>query len=409
MLFLGWQKILILGILLRLLVMPFYFHPDIKTYNFQASFLKLGVLNIYSYLEENKSLLPLKEEFVYFPLTYFFLGSYQFLAQPFLEENFSSWLVDASAQASQNTEIFRYLFVLKLPYLFLDLAVAFLLCSLFKEREQKKKAFKLWLFNPFSIFIIYAFGNIDIIVVFLTLFSLYFAQKGQLRYSALMLGLGAGFKAYPLLFLPLLVLAEKDSKKKLQILLTSLIPFLVVIGPFLKTVDFREATLTSGLMTRLTMLGINLGFGEVLMLGVVALSAFFFWGLSEVQIRKDQLWRYFFAVLLIIFPLMHFHIQWILWFLPFSVMTIVYQKRFTFLVITLLSLAFALPLIYDDKAMTVGLLSAVSPLYNLLPTPFIILQKIYDPFFLRSFLHSVFAGGSLILIWSLIKGEKYGE
>ena len=69
--------LLTLAIVLRLLVAGFIFHPDIKTYNFQASFLKNGVTNIYTYLIENKKTLPLKDDFVYFPLTYFTLGGYQ--------------------------------------------------------------------------------------------------------------------------------------------------------------------------------------------------------------------------------------------------------------------------------------------------------------------------------------------
>ncbi len=94
----GWQKILALAILLRLLIMPFFFHPDIKTYHFQASFLRQGVVNIYSYLTENKKSLPVKEEFVYFPLSYFLLGGYQTAISPLLGADFNSWLSDASQQ-----------------------------------------------------------------------------------------------------------------------------------------------------------------------------------------------------------------------------------------------------------------------------------------------------------------------
>jgi len=64
------RKLLVLAIFLRVLVAAFLFHPDIKTYNYQASFLKKGVFNIYTYLVENKKSLPLKDDFVYFPLTF---------------------------------------------------------------------------------------------------------------------------------------------------------------------------------------------------------------------------------------------------------------------------------------------------------------------------------------------------
>ena len=89
-------NLFLLAILIRLLLMPFYFHPDIKTYHFQSSHLQKGVFNIYSYLTENKQNLPIREEFVYFPLTYLFLGTYQIAASPLLGGDFNNWLSYAS-------------------------------------------------------------------------------------------------------------------------------------------------------------------------------------------------------------------------------------------------------------------------------------------------------------------------
>ena len=75
------KKLLVLAIVLRVLVAAFLFHPDIKTFNFQASFLKKGVTDIYSYLIENRKTLPLKEEFVYF-----LLNMNKYRTHPFLRK-----------------------------------------------------------------------------------------------------------------------------------------------------------------------------------------------------------------------------------------------------------------------------------------------------------------------------------
>src|SRR5690348_461962 len=106
------SRLLILAILLRVLLMPFFYHPDIKTYDFQASFLSHGVVNIYSYLVNNKQSLPLKEDFVYFPLTYFTLGGYQIIISPFFGSDFQKFLFDASSQALVKADSFRYLFLM---------------------------------------------------------------------------------------------------------------------------------------------------------------------------------------------------------------------------------------------------------------------------------------------------------
>jgi len=124
-------KLFLLAILLRVLIMPFYFHPDIKTYNYQSAFLKKGVFNIYNYLVDNKNSLPIREEFTYFPLTYISLGAYQILISPLLGPNFSTWISDASSQVVEKVGTFRYLFLLKLPYLIVDLSIPFLLIKFF--------------------------------------------------------------------------------------------------------------------------------------------------------------------------------------------------------------------------------------------------------------------------------------
>ena len=61
---------------------------------------------------------------------------------------------------------------------------------------------------------------------------------------------------------------------------------------------------------------------------------------------------------------------------------------------------------YQDQAMTFGLLRAISPLYNLLPMPFTIIQHFYDPYMVQSALQSILVGGSLVLIWNMFKNKE---
>lgn len=401
---LGLFKLLLLAILIRLLLMPFYFHPDIKTYHFQSSFLREGVLNIYSYLLDNKQRLPLKEEFVYFPLTYLFLGAYQIAASPILGNDFNSWLSDASVESVNKVGTFRYLFVLKFPYLIFDLMVAFLLIKFFDSELQKKRAFVLWLFNPFSLSLIYLFSNLDIIPVLLSLISLLFFKNQRFLLSGLILALAIGFKAYPILFLPFLILNIKDLKKAVLMTVVTLGTVVIIIGPFWSTA-FLNSAFVSGLTTRLAFPGIPIGFGEALMIGVVLLSVLFFSALNAKKSIEGS-WYYLLAVLLIIFSSIHFHIQWLLWIIPFLILFLVYQKEDGKLVWSWLFFASLIPLLYDDKYMTISLLSAVSTFYNLLPTPNLALQHFYDPFLTQGVIHSVIFGISLVLLFKISKATK---
>lgn len=397
------KSTLVLAVLVRLLIMPFYFHPDIKTYHFQAAPLKNGVWNIYSYLSDNKQNLTLKDDFVYFPAAYYFLGGYQILISPFLGKDFPNWLSDASQTASERVGVYRYLFLLKLPFLILDILIAFLILNFFNDIKQKKLAFTIWLFNPFTIILIYIFSNIDIIPVLFSVVSLLFAVKGKIIPAAFLLGLGAGFKAYPLLFLPFLLLQKNGIKEKFITSFAGLVPFAFIISPFWQSQSFKDAALVSGLTTRIVFGGLSIGFQETLIVSIISISALFFFGLFNFRKDNKDIWKYYLAILLLLFSFIHFHIQWLLWVAPFLVILIVKDQRFRTAVILLSLCAFSIPLLYNDKSMTVALLSGFSNLYNLLPAPFAIVQKFYDPYTIQSVLHSILVGGSLVSIWKIFK------
>ncbi|PIZ46195.1 hypothetical protein COY30_00615, partial [Candidatus Woesebacteria bacterium CG_4_10_14_0_2_um_filter_44_9] len=272
------KKLLFLAIFLRLAVSAFLFHPDIKTYNFQASFLRKGVVNIYSYLTANKANLPLKDEFVYFPLTYFVLGGYQATVSGVLGSGFDSWLNDAGASSVvNNPNIFKYLVVLKFPFLVLDILIAFVLLKYFKDKEKGEKAFTLWLFNPFTILIIYAFSNIDIFSVLLTLVAFLFIKREKLLQASVFLGIASCFKLYPLLFIPFLFLKGKNLKEKLVVSFIPVLILVIVILPFWSPA-FIQSALVSGLTTRIFSPGFSIGFNESIIIGLFLLSGLFFYG-----------------------------------------------------------------------------------------------------------------------------------
>lgn len=398
------KKLIIFAILLRVLVAVFLFHPDTKTIGFQTSFLRQGIFNIYSYLDDNKKSLPLKENFVYFPLTYLTLGAYQIIVAPILGHNFDLWLSNADSFGMvTDPNIFKYLFALKLPYLVLDIVIAFVLLKYFKDKSLGKKAFILWLFNPFTIFIIYAFGNVDIFPVVLVLLSLLFIKKDRKVLSALMLGLAASFKIYPLLFVPFLFVSGDSLKERLKLAVIPFGVFGAISLPFLSSA-FLESTLISGLTTRLFNPGISVGFGESIIVGLMLLSALFFYCLTID--KKPNMFNYFLATLLIIFAFSHFHIAWLLWIAPFMIILAVGKPKLSATIFMLSVAAILIPVFYQDRSMSISLFRIYSTWFDLLPTPFVAIQKFFDPYNLQSILHSLFAGGSGILIYKLFKGDN---
>lgn len=391
------KKLLALAIFLRVLVSIFLFHPDIKTYNYQASFLKKGVFNIYNYLVQNKDKLPLKDNFVYFPLTYFTLGGYQIVASPFLGSNFNAWLSDAGANSVvENPYIFKYLLLLKLPYLVLDIAIAFLLMEFFEEKAQKEKAFVFWLFNPFTIIIIYAFSNIDIFPVILTVISFLMIKRQKLLPAAVLMGIAAGFKLYPLLFIPFLFLSGRNLKEKIMLSFTPLVVFGVIILPFISQA-FIQSALVSGLTTGIFASSLT----------VLSISALFFYAAFidkwDTATKRINLFKYWTALFLIIFSLTLFHIQWLLWVIPFLIIYCVKNLKLSILIFILGIISFTVPALFQDRSMTISLFRVYSTWFDALPTPFTLIQKFYDPGVLQIVFQSMLAGGSLITIYKIFK------
>lgn len=397
------KRLLVLAIVLRLLVAAFLFHPDIKTYNFQASFLKKGVFNIYTYLIENKKNLTLKDDFVYFPLTYFTVGGYQWIVSPILGNGFDSWLADAGSNSFvSNPNIFKYLVVLKLPYLILDIIIAFLLKKFFDDIELGKKAFTLWLFNPFTIFIIYAFSNIDIYAVLLTVIAFLLLRKEKLILSSILFGFAAAFKLYPILFVPFLILKAKSVKEKI---LVGGIPVLILCVTILPlwSQDFVQSALISGLTTRIFNPGFSIGFNESMIVGLLVASFLFFYG--WLIDKKINVFNYSVIILLSIFSFSHFHIAWLLWIAPFLIILSVKKPSLSIPLFLLITLALFIPMLYEDRSMTISLFRTYSTWFDLIPTPFSLVEKFYDPYNLQSVLHSLFAGGSLVIGYKLLKKE----
>lgn len=401
------KKLIFGAIILRILVAIFLFHPDIKTFNYQSSFLRHGVFNIYSYLTDNKKSLPLKDDFVYFPLTYLSLGGYQAIVAPLMGNGFDSWLSNAdSITTVTDGNIFKYLFALKLPYLILDLVIAFILLKYFENKEDGKKAFKIWLFNPFTIFIIYIFGNIDIFPVALTLLSLLFIKKDKLYFAALMLGLAASFKIYPLLFVPFLIILGKSVKEKVNLGVIPFATFGLIALPFMSGA-FIQSTLISGLTTRMFNPGFAVGFGESIIIGMALLSALFFY--AAIVDKKLNMFNYFLTTLLIIFSFSHFHIAWLLWIAPFVVILATQKPNLSWMLFLLSIAAIFIPFLYQDRSMSISLFRIYSTWFDLLPTPFTVIQKFFDPYNLQSIVHSLFAGGAGLLTYLIFKTEKVGK
>jgi hypothetical protein len=163
--------------------------------------------------------------------------------------------------------------------------------------------------------------------------------------------------------------------------------------PFISPAFFQSA-LVSGLTTGIFTSDFT----------TLALSILFFYAL--LVDKKFNLFNYWVALFLIIFSFALFHTQWLLWIAPFLVILSVKNPKLSWLIFSLSIFAFVIPVLFQDRFMTISLFRVYSTWYDMLPTPFTVIQKVYDPANLQFVFHSILAAGSLVMTYKIFKEKE---
>jgi hypothetical protein len=195
-------RLMIAGLLLRVVLMPFGGHIDVlsearRVYYWVQNdlFFDMTSRNI-TFLIQSLSLrllLPLLPD-----------ADAMFAWQGLAGTTAS---VQNSFEFVSHATIFRTLFVLKIPYLVCDLLTAFILFRFFHNKENALRSCKVWLFNPITLFAFYVFGRFEAIPLFFLAAALFSAQRGRIVWSAVFFACCLNARAMMNLFLPIYLLA----------------------------------------------------------------------------------------------------------------------------------------------------------------------------------------------------------
>lgn len=390
-------KIFILAILIRLLVMPFFYHPDIKSQLFHSQYLSHGVLNIYDFVDKNRSHLPYPNIFVYLPFTYYFFGTVDFVLSPIYPNDLYQWLNDWGENKNSYPNMIFFMLVLKIPYLIFDLLLGYFLYKLYNS----KKILYLWLFNPISIYLIYILGNFDIIPTFFTVLSFYFLRNKKQLLAYLSIGIAIALKIYPIIFLPFLFFYDKKNIiKNTKYAIFSLIPLILSILPFINQKSFYNSFIGSGLTQKILEYKImNIPVFPILFL-VILINYFFSKSKDKFEIAILQ-------IFLIFIGLVKFHPQWLMWFFPFVLVVFIKNKIINKLfLIFFFILIFSYIFLFNDNFLFWGHLVPIDPLFADLTSPFyfIKLRFLTNPIIIQQQIHQILL--FLAIIGSFLYAKK---
>lgn len=399
--------ILAVGILVRLFLAFSTFHSDIQPFYFAGDVIARGnVANFYDYLGS----LPADDPtlkiyptylFNYPPLVYFFLGPVSYLTSlPFSKELLHSFIFNLPGLLG-NIELNFLLLTLKLVYLPFDIAVGWLLYSIFQKPANKLLALGLWVFNPVNLYATYMMGQFDLIPTFLVILALYLAvRRSKLFAAAFFLGLGASFKIFPFLFLIPLVLVKDKWGDRLKLLAVGVLPYVLSIIPFLNSPGFRSTALVAGQTTKSLYAAIPISGGESIILFPL-LVLFVYLVLFFNRVGVEKLWSRFFIVILLFFVFTHYHPQWFVWLTPFLIIDLVKSKFSHWPLAILLLAAWLGQITFFDPGLSVWLFAPIAPALYGLPGIWESMGVALDINFARSLLQTIFAGTSAYYIYRL--------
>jgi len=404
--------LLILAVAMRLFIAGSTFQADIVGQSLSSYFFGYqNVTNIYDHLANLPATHPLVQHFkvedifIYPPLTYFTLGTFLKGASLIIPETFFTDLMNGGSIFQPNLSL--YLIVLKLPYLFIDIAMAFVLTSLFDKEKQKKWAFLLWLFNPVTFYATFSMGVFDIIPAIFTVLSLVFAKKNKLGWAAVMIGIGTAYKQYPIFLLPFVVLAAKGFWNRAKVLILGLLPYIISIAPFITSPAFRHMVFSAQSQKMFYMQWMLSG-GEGLYPYILGFVLLVFHALRNKNLIQ-KIWKYYLGYFLILFSVTHFHPQWFLWVSPFIIIELIANNwRNLWLDLILLGCYLIIILTFDNS-LSVGLFAVLNQDLNNFPGIDKLIAAKTNIFFFKSAIRSLFAATSVYLIYDLLSSNNRGK
>lgn len=398
---------MVIGVVIRLALMPITFHPDILGHSYAGYiFAYLGQLNVYDFLAKLPQTHPLiqnynyTELFIYPPATYYTIGIFRLLVKPFADANYIPWVWSHVASFYSNKEIFLHLFLFKVPYIFFDIGLAFILSGLFKNEDSKRKAFALWMLNPITIYVTFMVGQFDLLPAFFTILAVYLATKGRNGWAMASLGMGASYKTYPLFFIiPTAFLLGKKFWEKIKLIILGFAPYVLFMLPFISSPAFRQMVLLNDKNQKMLYMIFKLTGAEGIYPFVVGLFVIFF--AAYFVGKKKNISYYFMAILLLLYSVSSYHPQWFLWIMPFFVYELVKNDFKHWVLVATLVVCWLIITLLFEASLSYGLFSPLIPSLANAPSLSVYVAKYVDVNLFKSVIRSIFAAASIYYVYLL--------
>jgi len=396
-------KYFLVGILIRLLFIPFFFQRDIlSTYQRAAETVFAG--NIGADFQQL--------------ITHLIHSGYLFLIKPFLpaagqlssillnQDTWTSWIDFNSLDY-----VYRILTMFKLPYLLFDIASMFLLLRLLYDGEplKKLKVFKYWVLNPLVIFVLYIFARHDIIGIFVMLIALLLAKNNRKYWAIIVLSFGIALRFFPIMILPFMIFYLAKKKKDYAILFSIGVAGLIAVELF-SYLYFGRSVIFSLLNAQhfdyILSAKIDLIIHDRIYLFIVAYFLLFFAWLHAKQKNFMLFLNYCGMVYLLYVSISYFHPQYLLWSVPFLVFLFVRKDSLYYYHWAQMAFLMVI-LIYWGDLVTKFLIAPIDIRTAMYGTGLIpLIGRFYEPAKFVNIFRSVFTAISIWMVYLIYRDNK---
>ncbi|HEC64578.1 MAG TPA: hypothetical protein ENI23_04740, partial [bacterium] len=206
------KLILIIGIAIRLVLMPFFAHIDIMSTYERA----------YDVAFEGRSLFGLGQQLSHL-IEVINLKIYSLFISP-------EKLLPFATTRETNPLVNLHLFVFKIPYLVFDLIGFYLIKRFLTSKKHKLHALAFYFLNPILIFAVYIFGRYETFPIVFLLVTLLLVKNKKEIWSGVSFSLLLFTRTSFLMILPVYILtAGKNWTQKIIMTLVATLPFVLSI------------------------------------------------------------------------------------------------------------------------------------------------------------------------------------
>jgi len=389
-------KWLLIGLLIRLTFMPFaVYFPDLLGVYWRSS------------LTAYQGILWGEPQILIHYFHAFFLWIFKPL-MPYFDSILYSPLVRMGASWEMletfvsHPNVFRTLFLFKVPYLLFDLGCALLLLRIFRDGKKGLGAFIFWMVNPVVIFATYIAARHEVVAIFFVLLSLCYARNNLSARSLLSLGVSIVIRFYPLMLLPFfVVILGRRFWQRVKLAFWGILPLgllMILTRLFYESTKVEKLAQTHHTQYLLSM-AFYLGYlSDRIYIFVALYAVLLLYALFRMNHSFANLWRMLLILLLGVFATSFFHVHYFIWIIPLLALQMVEDRRFTglFIILVLGWIVYS----FQWKGTFAGLLfTPINSRYFMsLASPFEVIDQYYSAANFIGIWRSIFSG---VCIWMM--------